>query len=32
MVVAMYATGALLITLLVLWVSRKTDGRHASRQ
>ena len=31
-VVAMYTTGALLITLLVLWASRKTDGRHASRQ
>jgi MFS family permease len=31
-VVAIYATGALLITLLVLWLSRKTDGAHASRQ
>jgi MFS family permease len=31
-VVAMYATGALLITLLVLWLSRKTDVPHASGQ
>jgi hypothetical protein len=31
-VVAMYATGALLITLLVLWLSRKTDVPHASDQ
>jgi MFS family permease len=31
-VVAMYATGALLITLLVLWLSRKTDGAYESPQ
>jgi MFS family permease len=31
-VVAMYATGALLITLLVLWLSRKAGSPYASRQ